>query len=154
MPLPHSETDLLSKGGDVDTKELGTEHKAEEEFEKMGEDSFDAETSTVCSSEGSFARTGGTNLATTSDDLKIRDGRARTPGGLNPQQQPSSSPPLVKSSPGTLASRIQRNRKRPQGRKQRQREKSMGMCAILLLVRGVPAQELETPRSRDEMTAP
>ena len=33
-PLPHSETDLLSKGGDVDTKELGTEHKAEEEFEK------------------------------------------------------------------------------------------------------------------------
>ena len=34
LPLPHSETDLLSKGGDVDTKELGTEHKAEEEFEK------------------------------------------------------------------------------------------------------------------------
>ena len=34
LPLPHSETDLLSKGGDVDTKELGVEHKAEEEFEK------------------------------------------------------------------------------------------------------------------------
>ena len=34
LPMPHSETDLLSKGGDVDTKEIGTEHKAEEEFEK------------------------------------------------------------------------------------------------------------------------
>lgn len=34
IALPHSETDLMQQGGDVDSKELGVEHKAEEEFEK------------------------------------------------------------------------------------------------------------------------
>ena len=40
LPIPHSETDMLSKGGDVDTKgvkvkgAIASTGKAEEEFEK------------------------------------------------------------------------------------------------------------------------